>query len=177
MSLVAAGTVLTVVHLGSASGRVVAGWIADCALAGTFVLTWIAWLLLGYRRRCCSANAGSGWACALPMDGPSAGLRQSATRSWACRAPAGRNHCRNAPGRSDGLATMRRGHGLQMIGPHYRGLVTDPEMTCNATPRHTVGLLRLGGDPAIALGARRRGAVPNMCESQRALSVPPGRSC
>jgi MFS family permease len=45
MSLIVAGTVLTVVHLGSAGGRVVAGWLADRA-GGTRVLAWIGWLLL-----------------------------------------------------------------------------------------------------------------------------------
>ena len=45
MSLIVAGTLLTVVHLGSTGGRVVAGWCAD-RVGGTRVLIWIGWLML-----------------------------------------------------------------------------------------------------------------------------------
>jgi predicted MFS family arabinose efflux permease len=45
MSLIVAGTLLTIVHLGSTGGRVVAGWCADRA-GGTRVLIWIGWLML-----------------------------------------------------------------------------------------------------------------------------------
>ena len=45
MSLIVAGTLLTVVHVGSMGGRVIAGWLADRA-GGTRVLIWIGWLLL-----------------------------------------------------------------------------------------------------------------------------------
>jgi MFS family permease len=46
MSLIVAGTLMTVVHIGSAVGRVLAGWLADRA-GGTRVLMWIGWALLG----------------------------------------------------------------------------------------------------------------------------------
>jgi predicted MFS family arabinose efflux permease len=45
MSLIVAGTLLTIVHLGSTGGRVVAGWCAD-RVGGTRVLIWIGWLML-----------------------------------------------------------------------------------------------------------------------------------
>jgi MFS family permease len=46
MSLIAAGTVLTVVQVGNAGGRVLAGWIADRIGGTTRVLRWIIWLML-----------------------------------------------------------------------------------------------------------------------------------
>lgn len=46
MSLIVAGTMLTVVQIGNAGGRVVAGWAAD-RVGGVRVLRWIAWLMMG----------------------------------------------------------------------------------------------------------------------------------
>ena len=46
MSLVVAGTVLTVVQLGNAVGRVVVGWLADWLKSAPRVLAWMAWTML-----------------------------------------------------------------------------------------------------------------------------------
>ncbi|HKA42835.1 MAG TPA: MFS transporter [Burkholderiales bacterium] len=58
MTLIVAGTVLTIVHLGSMGGRVVAGWLADRA-NGTRVLVWNGWLLLATAAASC--GMGPGW--------------------------------------------------------------------------------------------------------------------
>ena len=46
MSLIAAGTVLLVVQVSNASGRVVAGWIADRMGGAAAVLAWMGWAML-----------------------------------------------------------------------------------------------------------------------------------
>jgi MFS family permease len=46
MSLIAAGTVLLVVQVSNASGRVVAGWIADRIGGAAAVLAWMGWAML-----------------------------------------------------------------------------------------------------------------------------------
>ena len=46
MSLIAAGTVLLVVQVSNASGRVVAGWIADRLGGAAAVLAWMGWAML-----------------------------------------------------------------------------------------------------------------------------------
>ncbi len=46
MSLIVAGTVLMVVQLSNAIGRVIAGWVADRLKSGARVLEWMAWILL-----------------------------------------------------------------------------------------------------------------------------------
>ena len=46
MSLVLAGTVLTVVQLSSAGGRLIAGWLADWLKSAPRVLEWMAWTML-----------------------------------------------------------------------------------------------------------------------------------
>jgi len=46
MSLIAAGTVLLVVQFSNASGRVVAGWIADRMGGAAAVLAWMGWAML-----------------------------------------------------------------------------------------------------------------------------------
>jgi predicted MFS family arabinose efflux permease len=58
MSLIVAGTLLTVVHVGSVAGRVVGGWMADRS-SGTRVLVWIGWLLLA--AAAASFWVGPGW--------------------------------------------------------------------------------------------------------------------
>jgi MFS family permease len=79
MSLVAAGTVLTVVQLGNAGGRVLAGWLADRMGGAQPVLVWISWLKV----------AGAAAAAALSPAWPLAlvyvlfGLLGIATGAWA----------------------------------------------------------------------------------------------
>ena len=46
MSLIAAGTVLLVVQVSNASGRIVAGWIADRMGGAAAVLAWMGWAML-----------------------------------------------------------------------------------------------------------------------------------
>lgn len=46
MSLIVAGTVLTVGQLSALGGRVVAGWLADRVKSATRVLAWMAWIML-----------------------------------------------------------------------------------------------------------------------------------
>lgn len=46
MSLIAAGTVLMVVQLTNAAGRMLAGWIADWIGSATRVLAWMGWAML-----------------------------------------------------------------------------------------------------------------------------------
>jgi predicted MFS family arabinose efflux permease len=46
MSLIIAGTVLTVVQLGNVGGRILAGWLADRVKSSTRVLAWASWAML-----------------------------------------------------------------------------------------------------------------------------------
>jgi MFS family permease len=47
LSLIAAGTLLIAVQVGSASGRLLAGWLADKVGSSRRVLVWVAWLMVG----------------------------------------------------------------------------------------------------------------------------------
>ncbi len=46
MSLILAGTVLTIVQLSNGGGRVIAGWLADRVRSSARVITWIVWMML-----------------------------------------------------------------------------------------------------------------------------------